>query len=136
MALLPLGVLLAAIAGACSGGSPPPTFTCPAATPVALTIKNFDDLCVIGLGYGGVLMRVSEFTYCVAGGKVAVTAVGLDRQPIWRGTSGDTGKGDPGSVDAANASTATVVVNGDNGCVSVCCAVAEGPSCPSTPLCP
>jgi hypothetical protein len=117
---------------------------CGGATPVSLTVLNFEAWCSVAVA-GGSASLAAEQTVCVAAGTVdlsasaASSAFELGAAP-WRGTSGDNGSGDPGTVTGTGTSaenSTTVVVTTGSVCVAVCCPFSSpaGTGCPTTNPC-
>jgi hypothetical protein len=87
---------------------------------------------------GGASSTATDQVVCVATGAVDLTADAagafiLGTAP-WHDTDGDTGNGDPGTVNAG-VSSATVTVSGTADCVWVCCPFADGTGCPQSDFC-
>jgi hypothetical protein len=116
-----------------TGGS---VATCSGATPVALTVLNFDAWCTVSVA-GGTGSALASQTVCVADGSVALEATANAGFQLgdWYGTTGDSGSGDPGTVTGTKSDT-TVSVSGTSACVSVCCPFTGGTGCPGTDACP
>jgi hypothetical protein len=113
---------------------------CSGATPVSLSVKNYEAWCSVSVA-GGTASSAAEQTVCVASGSVALTATALASFQLgdWHGTSGDTGNGDPGTVTGSGPSAqsaATVMTSGSSACVWVCCPFTGGAGCPPGNQCP
>ena len=145
LVLLPT-VAIAACGGGSSGGtssSSGSSGTCSGSTPVSLTLENFLTWCSVSVA-GGAASSAATQTMCVAAGTVNLSATAnptfeLGPAP-WRGTSGDHGSGDPGTVTGSGQSAqsaTTVAVSGSSACVAVCCPGVNGTAlCPTTNQCP
>jgi hypothetical protein len=116
---------------------------CTGATPVALTVKNFDSWCTVSVN-GGAGSFLGQQTVCVAAGATvdlsAVANVGfqLGNTP-WHDTDGDSGGGEQGMVTGSGqtaSSATTITVSGNADCAWVCCEFLNGGGCPTTDQCP
>jgi hypothetical protein len=116
---------------------------CSGATPVALTVKNYETWCTLTANGSPVATgspgTTASSTLCVALGTVNLVASPLSTSfelgpTPWHDTSGDHGSGDPGTqanLDAGVASTSstTVAASGTSACVWACCPFTSGSGC-------
>lgn len=132
---LGLGVTTAGCGSSTSyggGSAAPPPVSCSGATPVALTVKNFDSWCDLSVA-GHAATSAASQTVCVAAGAVALVATAMPGFILgptpWHDTDGDHGSGDP-------AATTTKTVSGAGACAWACCPFPDGTGCPTSNQCP
>lgn len=131
------GSTSSASSGSSGSGSGDSGAGCSGATPVALTVLNYDAWCSVKVAGGTGSVSATQ-TVCVADGAVTLEAVPASSSfqlGDWYGVTGDTGSGDPGTVSNGE-STASVTVSGSTACVSVCCPFTGGSGCPGSNQCP
>jgi hypothetical protein len=135
-------VAAVAVFGGCSsssysdagtGGSGGSGSSCGGATPVELTVMNFESWCSVSIA-GGTASTDATVTQCVAAGIVDLSATAASStfevgKAPWMGTATDTVSGGTAS--------ATVDAKAPSTCVAVCCPfVTGGTPCPTTNPCP
>ena len=103
-----------------------------------LKVLNYKNWCKVSVN-GGTYSKAAERTVCVDPGtvdlalKAASTEFEIGPAP-WHDTAGDTGDGDPGTLNGKIDST-TVVVKHKAACVWACCPFVGGGGCPTTDQC-
>jgi hypothetical protein len=110
---------------------------------VNLTVLNYPQAnpwCTIAIAVTGQNPNTDYTqTVCVTPGIVGVGAhpnTGFELGPTpWHDTDGDTGSGDPGTVNAGSSST-FVTVGTTAKCIWACCPFTNGTGCPTADQCP
>jgi hypothetical protein len=107
------------------------------AGPVTLTVKNYKAWCAVSID-GGAFSKAASQTVDVGLGIVPLAAKPASKTFIlglWHLTTGDTGSGDLGTIDAGVSYT-TADVTTSSACAWVCCPFTDGGGCNITNQCP
>lgn len=106
------------------------------ASGVQLKVKNYFSWCSVSVN-GGSASASAVQTVNVTPGTIPLSATALQGFILgdWHHTTGDTGSGDPGTVDGGVSST-SIVVGDAAACAWVCCPFPDGGGCPTGDQCP